>query len=245
MVVMSYIYHTFFYNPIYNGLVFLIDIIPGGDAGIAVILLTIVVSVVLFSISKKSIKTQIRMKEMEPEMKKIKEEIKDRQEQAQRMMALYKKYEINPFSVILLVLIQLPVLWALYRVFLQGGLPQIHTELLYPFVKVPGEISMSLFGFFDITKKSLFFAVFAGVTQFIQAKFATSTKITVDPDKNNKSFKNDFAKSMNTQVVYVFPIIIMFLGFSFPLALPLYWSTRNIFMIFQEIYIKKNLRKKN
>lgn len=245
MVVMSYIYHTFFYNPIYNGLVFLIDIIPGGDVGVAVILLTIIVSIILFSVSKKAIKTQIRMKEMEPEMKKIKEEIKDRQEQAQKMMALYRKYEVNPFSVFLLVLIQLPVLIALYKVFLNGGLPEIHTELLYSFVKAPTNVSMALFGYFDITEKSVFFALLAGITQFIQAKFATSSKITVDPDKNNKSFKNDFAKSMNTQVVYVLPAIIFIFGLSFPLALPLYWSTRNVFMIFQEIYVKKNLRPKN
>lgn len=238
---MSYIFHTFFYNPIYNGLVFLVDILPNGDVGLAVILLTIAVSFILFSVSKKAIKTQIRMKEMEPELRAIREGIKDRQEQALKMMALYKKYEINPFSVILLVLLQIPVLLALYFVFLKGGLPEINTEILYSFVKVPEIVSMNLLGFLDITQKSVFLALLAGVTQFIQARVAIPK---IEPKKDDKrSFKEDFQRSLNTQVKYVFPVIIAVISLGFPAALPLYWSTRNIFVTIQEIYVKKTLKK--
>lgn len=239
---MSYLWHTFFYNPIYNGLVYLIDIIPSGDAGLAVIILTIIVSLILFSVSKKAIKTQIRMKEMEPEMRSIKENVKDRQEQAMKMMALYKKYEVNPFSMILLVILQIPVLLALYYVFLKGGLPSIHPELLYSFVSIPTEVSMNLLGFLDITAKSPFLAVLAGLTQFLQARVATP-KIT--PRVEGASFKDDFQRSLNVQVKYVFPVIITLISFGFPAALPLYWSTRNIFMTIQEIYVRNNLRPKN
>lgn len=238
---MSYIFYTFFYNPIYNGLVFLIDVLPNGDVGLAVILLTIVVSFILFSVSKKAIKTQIRMKEMEPELKAIKENIKDRQEQALKMMALYKKYEINPFSVILLVLIQIPVLLALYFVFLKAGLPEIKTDILYHFVSVPEAVSMRFLNILDITQKSIALALFAGVTQFIQARIAMpklAPKI-----EGYSSFKDDFQRSLNTQVKYVFPIIIVFISLTLPAALPLYWSTRNIFVTIQEIYVKKTIKK--
>ncbi len=239
---MSNIFHTFFYNPIYNGLVFLIDIIPGGDAGVAVILLTILVSLILFSVSKKAIRTQIRMKEMEPEMKKIRETVSDKQQQALQMMALYKKYDINPFSVIVLVIIQIPVLLALYFVFLKGGLPEINTDILYSFIKVPQVVSMNFLGILDITQKSLFLALLAGVTQFIQAKVATPK---LEPRKEGQaSFKDDFQRSLNTQVKYVFPVIIAVISVNFPAALPLYWSTRNIFMTLQELYVKKNLKNK-
>lgn len=237
---MSYIFNTFFYNPIYNGLVYLIDILPNGDAGIAVILITIVVSLILFSVSKKAIKTQIRMKEMEPEMRLIKETIKDKQEQALKMMALYKKYEINPFSVIFLVILQIPVLFALYFVFLKGGLPTIHTELLYSFISVPEVVNMNMLGILDISQKSLVLAVLAGITQFIQARVAMPK---TPPKSENPSFKDDFQRSLGIQMKYVFPVIIVFISASFPAALPLYWSTRNIFMTVQEVYVKKTLKK--
>ncbi len=238
---MSNIFNTFFYNPIYNGLVFLIDVIPGGDAGVAVILLTILVSLVLFSVSKKAIRTQIKMKEMEPEMRNIRETVSDKQQQALQMMALYKKYDINPFSVIVLVIIQIPVLLALYFVFLKGGLPDINTEILYSFVKVPEFVSMNFLGILDITQKSLFLALLAGVTQFIQAKVATP--VLAPRKEGENSFKDDFQRSLNTQVKYVFPVIIGVISINFPAALPLYWSTRNIFMTLQELYVKKNLKK--
>ncbi|HYC34380.1 MAG TPA: YidC/Oxa1 family membrane protein insertase [Candidatus Paceibacterota bacterium] len=239
---MSYIFHTFFYNPIYNGLVYLIDILPNGDAGLAVILVTILVSFILFSVSKKAIKTQIRMKEMEPEMRSIKENVKDRQEQALKMMALYKKYEVNPFSMILLVILQIPVLLALYYVFLKGGLPEIRPEILYPFVSVPEVVSMKLFGFLDISQKSVGLAILAGVTQFLQARVATPK---LEPKKEGATFKDDFQRSLGVQVKYVFPVIIGLISLSFPAALPLYWSTRNIFMTIQELYVRKNLKPKN
>jgi YidC/Oxa1 family membrane protein insertase len=241
MGAMSYIFNTFFYNPIYNGLVYLIDVLPRGDAGLAVILITIIVSLILFSVSKKAIKTQIRMKEMEPEMKAIRESIKDKQEQAMKMMALYKKYEVNPFSMILLVILQIPVLFALYYVFLKGGLPEIHPELLYSFVDIPNQVSMKLFGFLDISQKNVFLALFAGITQYIQARVATPK---LEPKKDGASFKEDFQRSLSVQVKYVFPVLIAVISLSFPAALPLYWSTRNIFMTIQEVYVRNNLKPK-
>ena len=238
---MSYIFHTFFYNPIYNGLVFLIDILPNGDVGLAVILLTIAVSFILFSVSKKAIKTQIRMKEMEPELRTLRETVKDRQEQALKMMALYKKYEINPFSVFLLVLLQIPVLLALYFVFLKAGLPEINANLLYSFVSTPSQVSMSFLGLLDITQKSILLAIIAGITQFIQARVAIPKSLP--KTEGVSSFKDDFQRSLNTQVKYVFPVIITFISIGLPAALPLYWSTRNVFVTIQEIYVKKTIRK--
>src|SRR4051812_19127613 len=92
------IFATIFYIPVYNSLVFLINTIPGHNAGIAVILLTIIIRFILFPLSKSSIKTQLRMKQIEPEVQKLKIEVKDKQLQAQKLMQLYKEKEINPFA---------------------------------------------------------------------------------------------------------------------------------------------------
>ncbi len=157
---MSYIFNTFFYNPLYNALVAIIDLVPHQDAGVGVVLLTILVSVLLFSVSKKAIRTQIKLKEIEPEIKRIKENFKDKkEEQARLMIDLYKKHSINPFSLIFFVIIQIPILFALYYIFWKGGLPMIKTDILYSFVPVPQNVSMSFLGILDITKKSIVLAV--------------------------------------------------------------------------------------
>src|SRR3989344_3766047 len=115
----SALFNTLLYEPFYNGLIFLVSIIPGGDVGIAVILLTIAVKLALFSVSYRSIQSQVTMRELEPEVQRIKEQYKnDRQQQGVRMMELYKQHKINPFAGFLLLFVQIPVILALYFVFL-------------------------------------------------------------------------------------------------------------------------------
>ena len=216
-------------------MVYLIDVIPTHDVGVAVVLVTLVVSLVLFSISKKAIKTQLKMKEIEPELKKIKETIKDKQEQSLATLALYKKNNINPFSGILMALIQIPVLFALYYIFYKGGLPVIHGDALYSFVKIPLQVNMNFLGVMDISKKNLIMAIIAGLGQFIQAQI-------VSP-KTKKSEKGtmteDFAHSMNMQMKYVFPLLVTFIAYRISGAIALYWITSNIFTIWQQIRAKK------
>ncbi len=235
-------FNTLFYKPLYNGLVYIIDIIPNHDAGIAVVLLTLIVSIILFSISKKSIRTQIVLKEIEPELKAIKEKTKDPTEQARQTMDLYKKYKINPFSIIFLMLIQFPILIALYYVFFRG-LPTIHTEYLYSFVKNPDTVNMIFLGIVDIGKKSVVLAVFAGVTQYIQAHIMSLKIQKIDPNKK-KTIQEEFAHSMQMQIKYVLPFVVGLIATNLPGALPLYWTVRNIFTVFQEIYVQKSMKSK-
>ena len=98
-------FNLFLYQPLYNGLVFFISVVPWGDIGIAVIVLTLLVRVVLFPLSHKSTKSQIKMREIEPEIKEIKEKHKDKQEQAKKVMELYQKHGLNPFSGCLFILV--------------------------------------------------------------------------------------------------------------------------------------------
>src|SRR5690606_5202936 len=112
------------YQPLYNGLIFLIDVIPYRDAGLAVVLLTIAVKLILFPLSKKAVRTQLILKQVQPELDSLKEKHKDdKQAQAQAMMGLYKEKGINPFSSFFLILIQLPIILTLYRIFVGSGLP--------------------------------------------------------------------------------------------------------------------------
>lgn len=229
-------FNTIFYRPLYNALVWCVDIVPNNDAGLAVVIITLAVSVLLFSISKKAIKTQLALKEIEPELAKIKNEIENKEEQAKQTLALYKKYKVNPFSIILLVIIQFPILIALYYVF--RSLPVIHPEALYSFVSVPPVVNMMFFGILDIGNKSIVLAVITGITQFVQAYIVTSYKQKPDTSEK-KTMQQQFASSMQTQMKYVLPVVITLISAGLPAALPLYWSVRNIFTSIQELIVRK------
>lgn len=234
-------FNTIFYAPLYNILVWFIDIIPTHDAGIALVLVTLLVSVLLYSISKKAIKTQIGLKEVEPEVTRIKETVKDPADQARQILALYRKHNVNPFSMIFLIILQFPVLIALYYMFYYG-LPVIHTELLYSFVKNPETVNMMFLGILDIGEKSIILAVIAGVTQFWQAHIM-SKRMKVEDTGKKRTMQEEFAHSMQMQMKYFLPVIIGLISLTLPSALPLYWSVRNIFSVGQELAIVKEKKK--
>lgn len=237
----SNIFHELFFNPIYNALVFLITNFSWIDMGTAVIIITITVKLILFPLTKKSIKIQIKTKELEPELKRIKEEHKNnKEEQAKQIMDLYKKNDLNPISGFLVLLIQLPVIFALYFVFLKGGLPEINTDILYSFIRIPEQVDMHFLGLFNMMDKNIFLALLAGISQYVQVHLMLPK---VEPKNKNhqKTFKDDLMRSMNTQMRFIMPVIVFFISYSLPAAIALYWITSNMFMIFQEIFVKRKM----
>ncbi len=241
---MSFIFHNFFYAPLYNGLILFINIIPFHNVGLAVILFTCVIKVIIFPLSQQSIKTQFEMKQIEPEMNELKLKYKnDKKLQAEKTMQLYKDKGINPFAGIFLMLIQLPILIALYWVFLKGGLPKIDETTIYSLTKIPNTINMIFFGI-NVAEKSVLFAVFVAIAQFLQMQI-TIPKIKKTEPKNGNApaFTDELAKSMNMQMKYVMPIIMFFIAKSFPLVVSLYLITSSLFAIGQELYIRSKYKK--
>ena len=235
----SSLFNTLLFNPLYNALVFLTDILPGNNIALAIILLTVIVKLILFPLYHKSTKAQSQIKKIEPELKKIKEEYKeDKQEQAKKTMELYREHGINPFTSIVLLFVQLPIILALFYVFFRGF--ELNLDILYSFISAPDVINTSLFGFWDITEKSIFLAIVVGVSQFIQMYLSLPAIPKVD--KNQQSFKDDFARSMNMQMRYVMPVIIIFIASSFPVAVSIYWLTSNLFAIGHELIVKRKAK---
>ncbi len=230
---------TVFYIPFYNAFVFIINLLPGHSAAWAVVLLTIIIKFVLFPLSKQSIRTQIMMKKIEPDVQKIKDTVKDTREQSMKILGLYKERGVNPFAGFLLILIQLPILIGLYQVF-QSGLPQIDLTLLYSFVKAPAEVAMHLFGIgLDSKVLRVVLAIIAVVTQFIQINLSLPKSVK---KAGPSSFQQDLAHSMNVQMRYIFPLIM------FPIAyissvIALYLITTNVFMTGQELLVKRKMEK--
>ena len=227
-----------FYQPLYNGLVFLMDVIPGADAGIAVIALTVIVKLVLFPLSKRSIETQFSMRRFQPELDELKKKYaSDREGYARATMAFYKEKRINPFSSFFLLLIQLPVIISLYYVFFRGGLPEINEVLRYAFIPSP-EVSMEFLGLIDIAGKSITLAALAGITQFFQVKLALPPPA---PGTRDGSFQGELMHGMHMQMKYVMPIVAAVVAYTISGAVALYWTTSNLFAIGQEIVVRRSM----
>src|ERR1035437_146759 len=145
---MHQIWNTILYKPFVNVLALLISVIPGGDVGIAIIILTLLVKTALIPLSQRSIESQAKMKLLEPEMKKIKTSGATKEEQAKQTMELYKKHKTNPFSGCLLVFIQIPIIFALYYVFYKGI--NFDSSFLYPFIHIPAHLHTNFLGFLDV-----------------------------------------------------------------------------------------------
>lgn len=238
----SFIWHTFFFDPIYNGLVFFVDVVPGGDVGLAIIFTTIVVKMILLPLSIKAVKTQIVMREIEPRLKALKEEITDKQEQARAMLNLYREAGVNPFASILLLLVQFPIIIALYLSVSNGGgisLPDINTDLLYSFVPKPETINMIFIGLVDIADRSLILALLAGGSQYLHTRLSMPDLPPKDPDAA-PSMKDDFARSMQLQMRYVMPIVITIFAYTISAAIALYFFVSNVVSIAQELYIRRH-----
>jgi len=246
---MSSLWNSIFYQPIYNILIFIINNITFGDVGFAIILVTIVVKFALSPLTKKSIRSQVLMKKMEPEIKQIKKDFPNKEEQAKKTFELYKKYGTNPFSGCLVVLIQLPVIFALYFVFLKGL--SLDAGPIYSFLSKPTILHTNFLGLIELSgaSKSIFLALLAGATQFLQGYLASPIKakskigdVEVLTD-DKKSFQDELSNSMQMNVKYILPVFIAFISWRISAAVALYFVISNIFTIVQEWYIRRAIEK--
>lgn len=210
-------------KPIYNALVFIASRIPGNDLGISVVVLVLAIRFLLWPLFNKAAQSQALMKKIQPEMDRIRKIHKDDQvKQAQELMALYKKNHFNPFSSILILFIQLPVLIALYQVFLKGA-TGIDQSLLYPGVNHIIGFQTLFLGFFELAKPNLFLAVLAAATQGV-ASYLTGKG----------------SKDMSSRWLLIFsPVMTLVIVMQLPSVVAWYWSLTTIFSIIQQLIIEK------
>ncbi len=227
---LSALFTTVFTQPLFNALVFLYNTVALEDFGLAVIYLTVVIRLILWPLSHKALKSQHSLKELQPQIKEIQKKHKNDQEaQARELMALYKERGANPMGGCLPMLVQLPILFALYHVFLGGVKPEF-LENLYPFVSNPGLLHTTLLGLVDLSERSLILALIAGGLQFIQSRMMAPTMPTSDSDNPAAAAAN----MMSRQIVYFLPVITTLISLSLPAALPLYWAITTLFTIAQQ-----------
>ncbi|MDO8667983.1 MAG: YidC/Oxa1 family membrane protein insertase [bacterium] len=233
---MSQLFHVIFYEPILNLLVFLYNVIPGHDIGLAIIVMTVIIKLILLPLSKQSIKSQKSLQGLQPKIDELKKKYADnKQEQGKAMMELYKQEKVNPFSSCLPLLIQLPFLWAVFIVF-KDGLSNQALNNIYSFVSNPGVINPISLGLVDLSKSNIVLAVLAGAAQFWQAKMM----VTKRPEIKSPGAKDENMMAiMNKQMLYMMPILTVVIGMTFPGGLALYWFVTTVLTALQQLYLFK------
>lgn len=228
---------TILYKPLYNALIYLTWIIPGHNVGVAIIVFTIIIRALLWKTSTAALKTPLMMRQYAPELKAIQEKYKDdRTAQAQAQMAFYKEKGISPLGGCLPMLIQLPVLLVLYRVFI-AGVNQYRFDLLYSFTPHTATINAMFFGI-DLSHPDKLFILpaLAAIAQFVQAKHMQ----TLTPPISQGS--NDPAAMMNKQLIFMLPVIIFITAYRFPAGVALYWVVTTLFAWLQQVYVVRNFK---
>lgn len=238
----SAVYYTLmftalFYTPIYNALVYVIGHVPHGDVGLSVIVVTVLLSVILAPLKIDASRTQRVMRALQGEQDAIKKQHSDPRAQMKALSELYKKHNVKPFSSLLTVLVQIPIVIALYQVFVYGF--PIDSSYLYSFVSAPSVVRMEFLGLFDLSAKSMILAVIAGVTQY-----GLALLMPAPATSNEQSFANDFAKSMHIQMKYFLPVLMAVVAYTISSVVALYLIVSNVASILIELYPRVSNRHK-
>ena len=234
----SALYHVILYQPIFNLFVGLYNLVPGHDVALVILIITILVRLLVYPLTSSAIKAQKSVQDLQPKIDALKKEFPgDQQKQSQAMMELYKQNKVNPFASCLPLLIQLPILIALYSVMRDGLMSANLGSALYPFVQNPGQINSVSFGFFNMAKPNYILAVLAGLAQWWQAK----TMLTKRPPANAGAGAKDEAMlaTMNKQMLYFMPLMTVVIGISLPAGLTLYWFFSTVLMALQQLWLFK------
>lgn len=231
------LYNALFYRPLLNILIFFYQTIAFRDLGLAIIFLTVLIRVVLYPLFQKSIRNQMMMEHIQPEVKKIQERHRDSYEkQGKAMMELYREYKVNPLSNFLFLLIQLPILIALFRIILNAPTPEILSGA-YGFIQSPDTLNPYFLGLINLTKTNILIVVLATAATYIQGQ--TSLARTREAGKGKEPTS---AQKVSRNLVYIMPAVTFLVLFRLPAAIGLYWLVTSLFSIFQQHNINKKLR---
>jgi YidC/Oxa1 family membrane protein insertase len=235
---MIQLFNTILVDPLLNILVFFYNTIAFHDLGLAIIFLTVLVRLIIYPLSLSQIKSQKSLAGLQEKVNAIKKQYEnDKQKQTQAIMELYKQNKVNPFSSCLSILIQFPILIAVYQVF-RSGILSDHLPL-YSFIENPGKLSTLAFGFLDLSVRSIPLAILTGLAQFFQTKMLSRKKVPAAA-KGEKGAKDEsMLTAMNKNMLYFLPILTIIIGMSFASGLVFYWLISTLLTILQQFILFK------
>lgn len=237
-------------HPLLSMLVLAYDVLFK-DFGLAIVAVTLAIRIALYPLFVAQIRSQRAMQELGPAMQELRAKYgKDRQRMAEEQMKLYRERGVNPASGCLPLLLQMPILFAMYAAFLQA--PTITGDqlraIIWPFVPIPvtGSETLDLTanwlpwiqscaGLEGTTLKGLgcpdpfgILPILAGVTQLIASVMALPL---------NAQKSDDPQARMMQSMVYYFPIITVVIAWQLPAGLAVYWVATTLFQIAQQYFV--------
>ena len=223
------------YRPLFNALAWLYLYVAFEDLGIAIILLTLAVRLLLFPLFHRTAKHQQVTQNLQPEIRKIQQKHKqDKETQAKELMTLYNRHEVNPMTPLLALLIQLPIIFVLYHIFV-NGFSEDALQLLYPAIHLPQVPNQTLLGIVDLTRSSIWIAVLAAIAQFFQAKVSMAAA--------KKGGGDSKAERITKAMMFAMPVITLLVLINLPAAIGIYWLVTTVFSVFQQALVKRSLNK--
>jgi len=253
---MKELWNLLLYQPFVNALIFLYQILSH-NLGWAIIVLTTIIRGLLIPLTLPSMKAAQKIKELAPEIAKLKKKYgHNQQELAKAQMELYRQHGANPASGCLPQIIQLIILIALYRVFLNvlkpnGDVIGNLNQLLYPALRLSEDTVINThFFWLNLGARDVFFLpglsfplpglflITAALIQFLSSKMMQPIVTQAQKEATKTKGKaDDLATSMQSQMLYLFPLMTIFIGYSFPSGLVLYWLIFSLFTAIQQYFI--------
>ncbi len=237
-------WHTIVYEPLYNILAFILSHTPGHYVWVGIISLTLLIRIILFPFYQKMIRTQKVLRDIQPEIKEVQEKYKDdRAQLGLKVMEVYKKYKVSPFSMFgFLLFVQLPIFIGLYKVFSQGLVH--HQGFLYSFIHFPSVVNNIFLGMDLMLPKMLPIAILAGLAQYVHGRqtAAKQPKVVARVQGTTPSFSDELQRSLQFQTLYFIPLLIGVTSYFFPAAIGLYWIVNSLVSIGQEKLVSTKLK---
>lgn len=249
------LFNLFLLQPLINGLILFLNL-TGNHLGFSIIGLTVAIRVLLIPLTIPSMKAQKKMSELAPEISELKKKYgTDKQGFARAQMELYKKHGANPAAGCLPTIVQFAILIALYQAFIQvlqsdnGQVIMKLNELAYPFLKLAESTKLIInFTYLNLAKPDTFnwsgvpvpglFLILAAITQFLSSKMmAPIVKKEEKVAAKTEEKTDDMMVAMQGQMLYLFPAMTIFIGFTFPSGLVLYWFIFSVFQLVQQYFV--------
>lgn len=227
--------------------------------GFSIILLTVVIRLLLYPLVSSQLRASKQMQDLAPHLTRVKDKHKgDAKRLQQETMRLYKEHGVNPAAGCLPILIQIPLLWALYSVLQkvamlkpQDVVNEINKIAYSDALKLQAPWDQNFFGvpleqtpsqLFSLMPLILLIPLFTALFQFVQSKMMITLPkkdvVKKEKGKETKSAQDDFASAFQTQALYFIPVMIGFFSFSSPIGLSLYWNTFTLFGILQQYLLQ-------
>jgi YidC/Oxa1 family membrane protein insertase len=248
--VFTKIFRTFITAPFLNALIFIAAIVPGHNLGIAIIILTILVKLILFIPTQHAMEGQKKMQLLQPKLEALKKKYPNDPATVQKeTMKLWAEYKINPLQSCLPTLIQFPILIGLFYTIRDGSHLDYSQHLIYPFYQHLDWTFGTQFLGLDLLKPNIWvMPLLLVVLQYLQMKLAFTLQdrkkaktdvIDVGPDGKPVIEPTSALQLQQRIMLYGLPLMIGFFALRFPAAVSVYWGVSTLFGIGQQMIVNR------